>query len=388
MHVIFEKSVACTLVTAYFQIENSWFKISMDQGKHIVNEMDVLTHLNASNSTVWNIKNETPKLLQEIRVAFMGKVRKSENCAAVANLWKMSYQIVRDMWANTKKNFVLNLCRIHSDEEVLILAYDRARIRKNFCHKILDESKNEKVLGDVDYVPPVQWKDYIVSIEKTNDSFHRWDDFKFKEHLNQTDPLDIRVYWFMKNENNWVLKNPAEIWKLAIKSGVFDREEKKKFTKFSKKYQTSLYTFPVHISEFEFETWRKSFREKYCFLEIASKDYRLPRLKGDTVLKIVTKFVKLEAWWEMNKEERWTIAKIYGITDSEKESFFNIFEETKFHFPTMLQPVARMSVIQPERVMEIFVKDFPWYFYTYKTLNSRNAARKLAQQLFFCTFIQ
>ena len=76
-------------------------------------------------------------------------------------------------------------------------------------------------------MPPVQWKDYIESIEKSKDNVHKWDDFKFKECLNKTDPLDIRVYWFMKNETNWILKKPSEILKLAIKSGVFDREEKK-----------------------------------------------------------------------------------------------------------------------------------------------------------------
>ena len=66
MYLIFEKYISCTLVTTHFKVENSLFKISIDRGKHIVNEMDVLTHVNGSKTTVWNIKHEQPKLLQEI----------------------------------------------------------------------------------------------------------------------------------------------------------------------------------------------------------------------------------------------------------------------------------------------------------------------------------
>ena len=74
---------------------------------------------------------------------------------------------------------------IYSDEEVLVLAYDLARIRKSFCHKILDTCKNEKILGDVDYVPPVQWKDYIESIDETRD---------ISLHLNFLQKLEIKKH--------------------------------------------------------------------------------------------------------------------------------------------------------------------------------------------------
>ena len=93
MYLIFENSISSTLVTTYFKVENSLFKISIDRGKHIVNEMDVLTHVNESNTTVWNVRHEQPKLLQEIRISFMNKVRKSEDCADVARLWKLNYEI-------------------------------------------------------------------------------------------------------------------------------------------------------------------------------------------------------------------------------------------------------------------------------------------------------
>ena len=105
MYLILEKSISCTLVTTYFKVDNSWFKISIDQGKHIVNEMDVLTHVNESNTTVWNIRHEQPNLLQEIRISFMKKVRKSEDSADVARLWKLNYQILRDMWTNKKESY-------------------------------------------------------------------------------------------------------------------------------------------------------------------------------------------------------------------------------------------------------------------------------------------
>ena len=111
MYLIFEKSISCTLVTTYFKVENSWFKISIDQGKHIVNEMDVLTHVNESNTTVWNIRHEQPKLLQEIRISFMKKVRKSEDCADVARLWKLNYQILRDVCTNAKR-ILFSVCVI------------------------------------------------------------------------------------------------------------------------------------------------------------------------------------------------------------------------------------------------------------------------------------
>ena len=86
--------------------------------------MDVLTHVNESNTTVWNVRHKQPKLLQEIRISFMNKIRKSEDCADVARLWKLNYQILRDMCTNAKKNFILNLRHIYSDEEVLVLAYE------------------------------------------------------------------------------------------------------------------------------------------------------------------------------------------------------------------------------------------------------------------------
>ena len=242
IYIVIEKNVLDMQITGYFKDNDMWIKIGFNSTDNMFNKMDFLEHINDGQTIVWNIFDYQPKFIQEIRVSYMNRIRESEKCKYWADIWGLKYKVLRNnvMWENTRKNYVLTMLHSCGRENILQIAYEKARIRHSFTAEILENAENISVLGSPNYSPPANWEKYLASIKNSTIMLNpKWTFFKLRNEICRSDPLAVRVYWFMKNQQNWWLRKPKEVWECAMNSTFFNREEKK-----------ILVNMPKHIKVF------------------------------------------------------------------------------------------------------------------------------------------